>query len=544
MLHSGKTMKFSIQLLPLLLLATIGRADPFAAAQDPAKASETSLSKSIAATLADPSVARAHWGISIIAPDGHSIYALNDRQFFAPASNAKLFTTAAAFAVFSQQAHFETKIVARGVLDPDGTLHGDIVLEGSGDPSISGRAWPYAGKTERPNPPLQALQYLADQIAKGGLVHKVTGRVVGDDRWFPFDGYGSGWAWDDLQWDYGAPVSALTVNDNVVYLDLMPGTTPGDPIAASWNPPVPYYALENTAITGATAAKPQLGIDRQPGSKVVRLFGTIPLNSQGVHLALAIEDPAEFAALAFRQMLTAHGIGVAGRAAAQHDLPVTTDEFLDESRMPIPTPLPTGKLISAPVNESSAQSGNTVLATYISPPLGQDLTVINKVSQNLHAELVLRDLGKAVLPSDTSAGSIAAGARVVRQFLIQVGVDPADFLFFDGSGLSPKDLITPRAATTLLAYAARQPWGKTFRQTLPIAGVDGSLAGRFTQSPVKGNLFAKTGTLAEVNALTGYLIARSGRTVILSILCNDHDPSSEATHQAADKIVEAIYAAE
>jgi D-alanyl-D-alanine carboxypeptidase/D-alanyl-D-alanine-endopeptidase (penicillin-binding protein 4) len=265
------------------------------AAQAPAKAGEAALGKTIEAILADPAIVRAHWGISVVSTDGHSIYALNDGQSFEPASNAKLFTTATAFAVFSQQSHFETKVVARGTLDSDGALHGDIVLEGSGDPSISGRAWPYAGKTERPNPPLQALQDLADQIAESGLIRKVEGRVVGDDSWFSFERYGSGWAWDDLQWDYGAPVSALTVNDNVVYLDLMPGAKPGDPVAASWNPAVPYYALENTAVTGATAPKPQLGLDRQPGSKIVRLYGTIPINSKGVHLALAIEDPAEFA---------------------------------------------------------------------------------------------------------------------------------------------------------------------------------------------------------------------------------------------------------
>ncbi len=140
-------------------------------------------------------------------------------------------------------------------------------------------------------------------------------------------------------------------------------------------------------------------------------------------------------------------------------------------------------------------------------------------------------------------GSIAAGARVVRQFLISAGVDPGDFVFFDGSGLSPQDLITPRAATTLLAYAARQPWGQSFRETLPIAGVDGTLSGRFAQSSVKGKLFAKTGTLSEANALSGYLTTRAGKTVILSILCDGHDPSSDATRKAADKIVEAIYAA-
>jgi D-alanyl-D-alanine carboxypeptidase/D-alanyl-D-alanine-endopeptidase (penicillin-binding protein 4) len=530
-------MKLRPQALSLLLLFTLcGAAPAQPASSNPSPA--TSLNKAIAGILADPALSHAHWGISVIAPDGASIYKLNDGQSFEPASNAKLFTTAAAFAVFSPESRFKTDVVARGTLDPDGTLHGDIVIEGSGAPSISGRSWPYAGKTERPNPPLQALEDLANQIAKGGQVHKITGRIVGDDSFFPFERYDAGWAWDDLQWEYGAPVSALSVNDNSIYLDLMPGATPGDPIAVAWNPPIPYYALDNSAMTGPTGPtgpKPQIGVDRQPGSKVVRLYGTLPINSKGIHLALAIEDPAEFTAIAFRQMLLDRGIAVTGSAAALHSFPTATDEFLEVSRMPLSLPLPKQKNLP----EVLVASNENLLATYTSPPLGQDLTVINKVSQNLHVELVLRDLGKSVL----NDGSIAAGARVVRQFLTNAGVDPADFIFFDGSGLSPQDLITPRSATTLLAYAARQPWGEAFRQTLPIAGVDGSLSGRFTQSPVKGKFSAKTGTLSEVNALSGYLTARSGKTVILSILCNDHDPSSEATRKDADKIVEAIYAA-
>jgi serine-type D-Ala-D-Ala carboxypeptidase/endopeptidase (penicillin-binding protein 4) len=499
-------------------------------------AGNTPLSAAIADILADPTLSQAHWGISVIAPDGHQIYTLNEGQLFEPASNAKLFTTATAFAIFSTDTRFKTSVVASGAIDPDGTLHGDIVIKGSGDPSISGRAWPYAGKTERPNPPLQALEGLADQIAKSGRVRKVTGAVIGDDSAFVFERYGAGWAWDDLQWEYGAPVSALSVNDNTVYLDLTPGAAPGDPVTAAWNPPAPYYALENTAITGPPAPKPQIGVDRQPGSKTVRLYGTLPITSKGMHLALAIEDPAEFAAIALRQMLLVRGIAVDGAPATRHNFPTSTEEFLDVSRSPLAAPLPSQRKLP----EIAIAANENLLASYTSPPLGQDLTVINKVSQNLHVELVLRDLGKSVLGD----GSTAAGARVVRQFLINAGINPTDFLFFDGSGLSPQDLITPRATTTLLAYAARQPWGEAFRQTLPIAGVDGSLSGRFTQSLVKARFFAKTGTLSEVNALSGYLTARSGKTVILSILCNDHDPSSEATHRAADKIVEAIYSAE
>ena len=471
----------------------------------------------------------------MVTPEGRVLYSLNDGQSFVPASNAKLFTTAAAFAVFSADAHFKTEVFARGSIGADGTLHGDIAIEGSGDPSLSGRSWPYAGKTERTSPPLHVLEDLVNQIVQQGLIHSVTGNVIGDDSAFPLDRYGSGWAWDDLQWEYGAPVSALSVNDNTVYLDLAPGAKSGDPIVATWNPSVAYYVLENTATTGPTAPKPEIGVDRMPGSKVVRVYGTLPVNSKGMHLAMAIEDPAEYAAIAFRQMLTERGISVAGTVAAQHRLPSETGEFLDVSRTPLTSPLPSQQSLPQAVLGGNGQ----LLASYTSPPLGQDLTVINKVSQNLHVELLLRDLGKAVL----NDGSIASGARVVRQFLVNAGVDPADFVFFDGSGLSPQDLITPRAATTLLAYASRLPWGETFRQTLPIAGVDGTLSGRFLQSPVKGKLYAKTGTLSEVNALSGYLVARSGKTVVLSILCNDHDPSSEATRKAADEIVEAIYAA-
>ncbi len=528
-------------ILPLLIAAIslcgfAASAAQQAPPQSPAATANLALGKAIAAILADPAVSRAHWGISVVAADGRPIYSLNAGQFFEPASNAKLFTTATAFAVFSTDAHFETKVVARGELDTDGTLHGDIVIEGVGDPSISGRIWPYAGKTERTNAPLQALEDLADQIAKGGLVRKVTGGVIGDDTLFPFERYGAGWSWDDLQWEYGAPVSALTVNDNVVYLDLMPGAKLGEPISASWNPAVPYYTLANTVVTGPVGPTTKIGVDRQPGSKTVRLYGELPVNGKGSRIALAIEDPAEFAAIAFREMLVARGISVSGAAGTQHRLPVSTEDYLAGSRTPLPSPLPAGQSLPVP-----AQPGEKLLASHTSPALGEDLTVINKVSQNLHAELLLRDLGKTVLHD----GSIAAGARVVRVFLLEAGIDPGDFVFFDGSGLSPHDLVTPRAATTLLAYAARQPWGSAFRATLPIAGVDGSLAGRFAQSPVKGKLFAKTGTLTETNALSGYLTTRSGNTVVLSILCNDHDPAaSDAAHKAADRIVEAIYNAE
>jgi D-alanyl-D-alanine carboxypeptidase/D-alanyl-D-alanine-endopeptidase (penicillin-binding protein 4) len=492
-----------------------------------------SLALEVNQLLADPEVSQAHWGVSVTTLEGRQIFALNDGQLFEPASNAKMFTTAAAAALLPLSLTYTTNVVAEGPIDSAGVLHGSIAILGVGDPNISGRAFPYNAKTERPNPPLAALDAMADQVASAG-VKTVGGDVIGDDTWFPAERYGSGWSWDDLDWLYGAPISALTVNDNAVFLNADPGAQAGASVTPQWDPPVPYYVLHNALTTAAPGAEAEVGIDRAPGSLDVRLYGAIAIGGKGLHEGLALEDSADFAARAFLGMLRQRGIAVTGTARPRHRDSVDTESLRKEQEEPLtltPSTLPT---------VTTAPAGKRVLATHVSPPLIEDMTVTNKVSQNLHAEITMRTLGK-LLARD---GSLGQGTRVVRQFLINAGIRPQDFFFFDGSGLSNQDLITPRAATTLLTYASRQPWGESWRATLPIAGIDGTLSSRFTNSPVKGRLDAKTGSLGEVRALSGYLLAASGRTIAISILINDHQPESKAESKAMDRLVEMIWKAE
>lgn len=540
--------RFRIITLALLIVAMPGALPAPAAVRHHHRsahkhaAKASTLADKIAAILAPPAVAQAHWGISVVTADGAPIYSRNDAQLFEPASNAKLTTAAAALALFPKGVTWTTRAVTSGDIGADGDLHGDIELLGAGDPTMSGRDYPYAGHTERPTPPLAALQSMADQIAARGI-KRVDGDIIGNDSWFPWEPYGSGWAWDDLVWDYGAPVSALTVNDNIVFLNIGSNDCPGadttppataapTSAAVAWCPSTPYYTIENSLNRVPGNHPAHNGLDRQLGSKVVRLFGTI--NSSGLHTGLAIQDPAEYAATALRQMLLARGITVSGAATTRHRLSTDAERFWAEVDQPLvlhPLDITT---IAPPA------TGMTILATHVSPPFEQDIAVTLKVSQNLHAELYLRLLGRL----EGGDGSIAQGERVRRQFLLKAGVAPGDFQFYDGSGLSPQDLITPRAFTRLLTYAARQPWGPELRASLPIGGVDGTLSDRFTRPPLRGKVFAKTGTLASVNTLSGYLTARSGRTIVFSILCNHHGPNGAIALAALDKIVAAIWEAE
>jgi D-alanyl-D-alanine carboxypeptidase/D-alanyl-D-alanine-endopeptidase (penicillin-binding protein 4) len=334
------------------------------------------------------------------------------------------------------------------------------------------------------------------------------------------------------------------VQDNQLVLTIHAAPQVGAPPTVTIVPDTGYYQLKLDATTVAANTPTSIDIDRAPGSHQLRIVGSIALGKSDRE-EIAIDDPAGFAAEAFKQSLQAHGITIDGHAQPRHRLLSVGTDFLQESQTPLPSlrtaPVPAGprQLTSGAISPTTCNGLCPVSIDYSSPPLADDIKLILKVSQNLHTETLLHTLGLAY----GSDGSTAQGVRVVRQFLLNAGLDPADFVFYDGSGLSSHDLVTPRAMATFLAYAAKQPWFPTWKSSLPEGGVDGGLDKRFPQPSLKHHLFAKTGTLGETAALSGYIYAASGRTLIFSIFVDTHTPTHSSDRATLDKIVTAIAAA-
>jgi D-alanyl-D-alanine carboxypeptidase/D-alanyl-D-alanine-endopeptidase (penicillin-binding protein 4) len=392
-----------------------------------------------------------------------------------------------------------------------------------------------------PNP-LRYLAAMADQVAATGL-KVVNGDVVGDDTLFPWEPYAQDWSIDDTVWGYGAPVSALTINDNQIKVTVTPGAAAGQPATVVIDPAVPsYYTLDVSVTTGEKKSGSHVQMERALGSKVLRVYGTIAVDSQTDEEEVAIHDPAEYAAMALKGMLEAKGIVVTGKARALHKISTDPDGFISAMKKPgqeqavVSGGLEGGACLTAP----PVAGNERTLATHSSPSLLEDVIVTNKVSQNLHAELWLHHLGRRVF---CGKGSTVEGARLVRAFLDHIGIDNDDFIFFDGSGLSGHDLVTPRATARLLLYASTQPWFADWKKSLPVGGEDGSLVSRFGKAPLKDHVFAKTGTLGEARALSGYVDGASGRTVIFSIMVGNHPPGTSGDREVMDKIVAAIAAA-
>ncbi len=511
----------------LFLFIQVGHAAP--KSKDKHEHESKSAAKRIDKILSQPDAARAFWGIEAVdLATGETLYTHDADKLFTPASNTKLFTTSAALALVGPNYRFHTSVETAGTVDRYGRLSGDVVIVGRGDPTVAGGTLAYSTRAERGTARVRVLEQLADQLAQRG-VKFVDGDIVGDDSYFAFERYGEGWSQEDMRYEWGAPASALTINDNVIYLSVLPGDHPGEKAFINISPLADYYRLDNRIMTTPAGTGPRtVTIGREPGAHTLTLWGNMPVDDPGFHEMLAIEDPAQFTAELFRSLLEQRGIVIYGRTRVRHlelanlsTFSVTAMASAGGGDIPrnYPPTIPT-----------------LVLADYESQPLMSDLRYINKVSQNLYAELLLRLLGR----EKGTAGTIEAGLEVMRGFLSQADIRSDEYVFYDGSGMSRQNLVTPHAIVKLLVYDDKQPWGAEFSDTLPVAGVDGSLAERFKGSVGQGRIHAKTGSLRSVNALSGYATTASGKHIAFSIMVNNHNLSSRVALQTIDQIANAL----
>ncbi|HXN92858.1 MAG TPA: D-alanyl-D-alanine carboxypeptidase/D-alanyl-D-alanine-endopeptidase, partial [Candidatus Acidoferrales bacterium] len=306
---------------------------------------------------------KGEWGLLIVdAESGETLYEQNADKYFVPASNMKLFTTALALAKLGPEYRFHTTLETRGTISNEGVLAGDLTLVGRGDPNLSNRKFPYELKEEFDGPPEKALGELADALVAKG-VKEISGDVIGDDSYFPRERYPNGWEIDDMVWEYGAAISAIVVDDNTVALTLTPGEQAGNPVQGTVTPATPDFTVENEVTASAADVKPDLTLTREPGANIVVVKGSLPAKSAPRKLVLAIEEPAQHAAATLQRLLEERGVKVAGVARARHD-------------------------------HAELGGDPAVLAEHVSVPLGDAVKLINKISQNLHTEMLLRTVAR------------------------------------------------------------------------------------------------------------------------------------------------------
>jgi D-alanyl-D-alanine carboxypeptidase/D-alanyl-D-alanine-endopeptidase (penicillin-binding protein 4) len=426
---------------------------------------------------------------------GAVLFESNADHLFVPASNTKLFTTALGLMRLGPDYKFHTTVVASGQPDADGRIAGAVSLVGDGDPNLSGRELPYRVDSPR-GEGLRAIEDLAAQIVARG-VRRIDGDIVGDDSAYVWEPYPEGWGQGDALWEYGAPVSALTINDNAFILNLYPG----DPARISIEPPLEFYQIDNLVESGSPK---KIKIGRDAGSRQLRIWGTLPPKDPGLSEILAIHDPALYAAVALRDALTRRGVAIQGAAVARHSLP------------------------GAPVTPTTGLE----LARLDSLPLLENLRVMAKVSQNLHAELILR----AVARAQRGAGSREAGIQEMRVFLKEAGLPSGDYQLADGSGLSRTSLVTPGAVMKLLRFMYSSPLRENWLSLLPVGGEDGTLRLRLRGTVAAGRIHAKTGSLTHVTALSGYAERRDGTVLAFSFIANNQSAPGGEVRAVLDKI--------
>jgi len=465
----------------LALAALVGAAGVISSGATPSAATPSggvgSLTQAIDQVLADARLQGSQADVVVrSATTGETLYNHLGTNRLVPASNDKAYSSLAAMQVLGPDYRFSTTVAAGGA-QTGSALGGDLFLRGTGDPT------------------LQPADYdaLAAAVAAAG-VKVVSGRLVADDTFFDHRQYGDNWAWDNNPFSFQPEISALTVAADAVFdvgsltVETRPGAAAGQPAVVRTVPATDFVHITNQATTAAAGSGDNISVERRNGVNDIVVTGTIATDA-GVDSTLStVTDPTGYAAALFRDDLQRHGVRVAG-----------------------------------PTVRGATPAGARAITTRQSIPLSQLLIPFLKLSNNGHAEILVKAMGAKV----QGVGSWDAGLPSVTGVASQLGVDTGTVQIVDGSGLSNLDFIPALQTTNLLIGAQKEPWFQTWFDALPIAGqsdplVGGTLRRRMTGTPAAGNVHAKTGTLTGASALSGYVTDADGERLVFSIMENNY----------------------
>jgi serine-type D-Ala-D-Ala carboxypeptidase/endopeptidase (penicillin-binding protein 4) len=453
-----------------------------------------SLQADLAAIFAAPAVAQGLVAVEVTSLDHRDVlFRHNANRLLMPASNMKILTLAAAAERLGWDYAFTTTIRATGPI-VNGVLEGDLVVRGTGDPTLNTRQ-------VSPTPVLDAW---ADAIRAAGIC-RVAGRLVGDDDAFDDQAFGQGWSWDYLQDGYAAPIGALQVYEDTVAIAITPGEAVGDPVRAEFATPGSGWAIQNRAVTGAPGSSGTLTVQRLRGSTLVRVTGSMPATSQAMTRTLGVDNPTAYFLGLLAAALERRGITLAGGVADIDDLP-----------------------------PGSVGAEGRPIVEYRSPPLGEVARTLMTVSQNLYAETLLRAIGRV----EGRAASAADGRAAVLGVLNAWGVPTGGVVMADGSGLSRYNYATADVLARVLQRMYDEPRHRQrWMDSLPAGGDPGTLQKRFVGTPAEGRVRAKTGSISNVRALSGYVLSAGGEQLAFSLLINNVTASSEEILHVIDAAV-------
>jgi PBP4 family serine-type D-alanyl-D-alanine carboxypeptidase len=456
-------------------------------------------SPSAISSLLDPVLQRRSGsiGVAVYSVDRAApLYLRSADRSLLPASNMKLYTTAAALDRLGPDFQYITSLYADGPVLPGGILDGNLILAGRGDPSLSGRFF------------ADSATYVFDRFAaelRRAGVRRITGRLIGDASYFDDELAAPGWEPGNLLWWYGARANALSFNDNVVTMEIRPGASVGEPAQVSFYPRADGLRVANRARTSSGRGARSIGIGRRPDIDGFEIWGQVPVGGTPVRYVVAVENPPMFALSVMRDRLERAGISVTGMDQVVYD------------------------------RDLLPQRSRRLVASHVSPRLVELVRVVNKRSQNFFAEQILKTLGAVV----DGEGSFDEGADVVEAMLRGFGVSTRSVSIADGSGLSRYDIVTARTTAELLVAMRSHPWFDEYYESLLIAGQDGDPR-RLNSEDAIGNVHTKTGTLRGVSALSGYATTRDGELLAFSVITNGMPGGKGASIALEDAVAEAL----